>query len=173
MSENIYTKLGFKQAGELIYSDKIINEARIIFSHLPKIVSIRPLIIEQTILEETLAISTAEDSKLTLKTAKSIQISEEQEARIIKYKRNENLSDSEKYDQLEFENIKAVESRINSLGFKELNVDFICNLHHDLTIGLDEYHKETGLSYYHSGKLRQSNSTKVGKIRPRRTGMKR
>lgn len=166
MSENIYTKLGFKKSVDFIYAAKIIDEAKAIFDKIPlKKISIRPLIIEQAVFEETLAISTAEDSDLTAKEAHSIQVSEEQEARIIKYKENKKLDDLEKYDQLEFENISAVENQISGISFKEINIDLISRLHHDLTVGMDDYTKAKGVSKYHPGDLRGSNTVKVGKMR--------
>lgn len=166
MSKNIYEILGFKKADSFIHPKEVINEAKAIFNKLPlRIVGIRPLIIEQTVLEETLAISTAEDSDLTLKEAKKIQVSEAQEARLMKYKQDKTLSDNEKYDQLEYENIRAVENAISDISFKDLTVNLICELHQDLTVGLDRYSKEKGVSSYHPGQLRQSDRVKVGKLR--------
>ena len=166
MSKNIYEQLGFQKADEYIFSEKIINEGQDIFHSFPlSLIGIRPLLVEQTVFEETIAISTAEDSELTPAVAKEIQISEEQEARILKYKQKNKLSEREKYDQLEFENIKAIETRINKISFEDITVDFICNLHHDLTIGLDNYSESLGVSHYHSGELRKSDSVRVGRVR--------
>ena len=47
-----------------------------------------------------------------------------------------------------------------------MNVGYIKKLHYDLTIGLDSYTKEVGVSKYHPGQFRASNRTKIGKIRP-------
>jgi len=167
MSKDIYESLGFKKAVEPVFSAKIIDEVKEILNKIPVRFKIgfRPLIVEQAVFEEALAISTAEDSELTDEQAKKIQISEEEEARIIKYKENKQLTESEKYDQLEFENIKVTENKIGGLSFQEFSVEFICDLHHDLTIGLDDYTKAKGISHYNPGELRKSNSVKIGKVR--------
>lgn len=166
MSKNIYTLLEFKNNEEYIYSSEIINEAKSIFDEVPlKSIGIRPLIIAQNVFEEALAISTTEDSSLTKKEAKKIELSEEHAARLLKYRQNKKMSGSKKYDHLEFENIRDVENKICGISFKDLNNKLICDLHYDLTIGMDEYCKEKGVSNYHSGELRTSNRVKVGRVR--------
>lgn len=166
MTKNIYTKLGFKTPSEYLYSADRIDDAKKILHELPlQHTKITPLIIEQSILAESLAISTAEDSRLNMSEANTIELSPEQTVRILKYRENKTLSEQEKYEQLEFENIKAVEHQVDSLSFTDLTTDLICRLHHDLTIGLDDYRQAVGTSQYHSGKLRQSESVRVGKVR--------
>lgn len=163
---NIYDKLRFKKTGDFIYPVSIVNEAKAIFNKIPlKNIGIRPLIVEEAVFEETFAISTAEDSELTENDAKKIEVSEEQKARIIKYKDNNKLDVRGKYDSLEFENIRAVENQVDSLSFEDINIDLICDLHHDLTIGMDEYSSKLGISKYHSGRLRASNRVRIGKLR--------
>ncbi len=105
---NIYEKLGFKKTGDFIYPVSIVNEAKAIFNKIPlKNIGIRPLIVEEAVFEETFAISTTEDSELTESDAKKIEVSEEQKARIIKYRNDNKLDVRGKYDSLEFENINA------------------------------------------------------------------
>ena len=163
---NIYSALEFHRLGTVVYSNALIDKARKLFAEFPAHnIVIRPIVVEQTVLEESFAISTAEDSDLTLQDTKKIVISPEIEARLIKYRENKNLSPKEKYDQLEFENVRSAEERIQGITFGELTLQTLLNLHYDLTIGLDEYCKAVGVSRYHSGELRSSNDTKVGKIR--------
>lgn len=163
---NIYSALGFSKLGAIIYSNNLIDNARKLFAAFPaRNIAIRPIILEQTVMEESFAISTAEDSDLTLQEAKKIIISPEIEARLIKYRDNKNLSPKEKYDRLESENVQSVEQRIQGIKFSELTIQILLNLHNDLTIGLDEYCKDVGVSRYHPGELRSSDDTKVGKIR--------
>ena len=166
MSKNIYEMLGFKQSKKPVFSAESLNEARGIFNKIPlKLVSLRPLIVEQSVFEETLAISTAEDSKLTPAQAKKIEVSGEQEARLIKYKNDSKLTPTEKYDRLEFENIRALENKINNVSFADITLSLVRDIHHDLTIGLDDYCREKGVSHYHSGQLRETDTIKVGKVR--------
>lgn len=166
MIKNIYQELGFKAGTNYLYNERQVAAARDLFNAMPlKNLGCRPLILEKAVFEETLAISTAEDSSLTEKQARQIYVSEEQAARILKYKNNQKLAVREKYEQLEFENIKAVENNIRPISFAELKLELILGLHHDLTIGLDDYHREMGVSSYHPGVLRQSDRVKVGKIR--------
>lgn len=165
MSKSVAEILGFKRSIEDLYTKDLVNEAKEIFNELPfKNIGIRPLILEKAVFDEALAISTAEDSLLTPENAQKIQISSEQEERILKYRKNSQLTDQEKYEQLEFENIRAVENQFEKLSFQDLTVELICNLHHDLTLGLDDYAKKVGVSNYHSGELRKSNEVKIGKF---------
>lgn len=164
--KNIYEQLGFKKHRDFIYPISVINKAKEIFNKIPlKRIGLRPLIVQQAVFEETFAISTAEDSELLEGDAKKIEVSEEQEARIIKYRNDDNLDMRGKYDSLEFENIMAVENQINTISFKDISIDLVCNLHHDLTVGMDEYVGKLGISKYHSGKLRKSDYVRVGKLR--------
>lgn len=166
MTKNIYEILGFKKPKDYLYEPRIVEEAKQIFNQLPlRRIGLKPLLIEQTVFEETFAISTAEDSELSQKMAKTIEVSPEQTARLIKYKENKNLTAIQKYDQLEFENIRAAVNQVSSFSFKDLNLELIKNLHHDLTIGLDEYVKIKGISAYHPGTFRHSDEVKVGKLK--------
>ncbi len=167
MAKNIYEALGFKPSSGAIYPDAVIQQASAIFASLPdKLSSLKALAISKAVFEETYAISTAEYSELTEKEAESVFLTPETEARLKKYQDDEVLTDRQKYERLEFENIESVENNISPFGFKDITVGFIKKLHYDLTIGLDRYTKTVGVSKYHSGSLRQSNSTKIGKIRP-------
>ncbi len=163
---NIYSALGFHHLGTIVYPNTLIEKARKLFDAFPaRNKAIRPIVVEQMVLEESFAISSAEDSDLTLQDSKKIVILPEIEARLIKYRENRNLSSKQKYDQLEFENVKTVEEKIGGITFNDLTTETLRNLHYELTVGLDEYCKDAGVSRYHSGKFRSSDDTRVGKIR--------
>ena len=164
--KNIYSEIGFRLLGDIIYSNTLIDNARTLFTEFPaRNIAIRPIIVEQAMIEESFAISTAEDSDLTLQDTKKIIISPEIEARLTKYRNNINMTSKEKYDLLESENVKFVEEKIKGIKFDELTIQMLTDLHYDLTVGLDEYCKDIGVSRYHPGEFRRSNDTKVGKIR--------
>ncbi len=114
---------------------------------------------------EALAISTAEDSDLTVDEASHINITEEQSLRLLKYK-NSDLSVEKKYERLEYENIKSITDKNTGIGFEYLDEVVICQLHHDLTVGMDEYASQLEISKYHSGKLRKIDTVKVGSFPP-------
>lgn len=166
MINNIYHQLGFEILRHPVYSNALIDHARDLFNTLPlKNTMLRQLIIKNIIFEETFAISTAEDSELTRQKARSIKLSPDVELRLKKYRESKNFTSREKYDQLQNENIAMVELNTVGLSFQELSIDHLLELHANLTVGLDEYAHDLGVSRYHPGELRKSNSTKVGKIR--------
>ena len=53
---------------------------------------------------------------------------------------------------------------VRPMAFKDIRVDFLCDLHFNLTIGLDDYCKSVGHSRYNSGQLRKTDEIKVGDI---------
>lgn len=167
MKKTIYQALGFRSVKELVYSHDLINKARDLFAQLPlRNVAMRQLIIEENLYAESLAISTAEDSDLTKEEAEKIELSPEVEARLLKYRNDQTLPDEEKYRHLEYENILSTEMVVRPMGFKEIDLNFLCDLHFNLTIGLDEYGKAVGHFPYYPGKLRKSDDIKVGKLQP-------
>ncbi len=169
MIKNIYTALGFTPSGGLIFPEDAMSEARGLFSSFPlKYTKAQPLLIEQKILEESLAISTAEDSTLTIDDARNIEFHPEQELRISHYRNLNGVTDERKYEMLEFDNIRSAEvlSAGVKLSITEVSVEFLTKLHFDLTVGLDAYVKKLGVSSYKSGEFRVSDSVKVGKIQP-------
>lgn len=167
MTQDIYSKLGFKKTKNYILSSHLIDQARDILNEFPlRNVAMRQLIIEENLFAESFAISTAEDSDLDPREARKIKLSPEIEVRLIKYEKDKTLSDEEKYRQLEYENIRTAEEVVRPMAFKDIDIEFLSSLHYNLTVGLDEYCKTVGHYKYHSGKLRQSNDIKVGRLKP-------
>ncbi|MBI5411556.1 Fic family protein [Candidatus Peregrinibacteria bacterium] len=166
MIKTIYRELGFAPLRAPIYSKAVIEGAKKLFNAFPlKNTILRPCVIEQTIREETFAISTAEGEALTREEADKIVITPEFQARLEKYRNDVTLTAREKYERLENENIRDIENNMSGIAFGELSVDFLCELHRCLTIGLDEYAHDLGIARYHPFDLRKSNATKVGKMR--------
>ncbi len=163
MSENIYKITGFASPNRIIYTKKTINQAKELFQKTPlSDFKIAPLIVEKNISEQAYAISTAENEKLTKEEAEKIIISPEIKRRLNKYRNDKKMSIEEKYEKLEFENVKNVEINFDSISFKEVDLNLILKLHYELTIGLDEYAKDYGVNKYKPGELRTSDNIKVG-----------
>lgn len=166
MIKNIFSEFGFSCLKNTLYAPQAIEEVKEIISNLPvRLPSVRQVIVTGNVFEEAYAISTAEDSELSARDARHVSLSPEIAARLAKYREDKTLTDKQKYDRLEFENVESAEAAIGSIGFKDLTVDFILRLHADLTVGLDPYCKSVGITPYCPGRLRQSDQIKIGKIR--------
>ena len=135
-----------------------------------------PLIEENLISKNGLltsfAISKAEDSKLTLAEAKSVYkfVLNNKEYKFISNKIEEGKKLTQKdYEKLEFYNISKVFNKFKNanLQIKDLNLDFIKNLHLELTAGLDIFEEKVHeFEPYYSGILRKNNKIKVGNYSP-------
>lgn len=166
--ENIFTKLKFTPVREkdLIVSQQNINKISKLFDDIfVEAGENQQVFITQTIEAEALAISTAEDSSLSTSDVTNIELTDEQSLRITKYQKS-NFSTEKKYELLEYENVKDISGKITGIDFRDFNIEIICQLHHDLTVGLDEYASVLKVSKYHPGKLRGNNAVKVGKFPP-------
>lgn len=166
--KNIFNLLSFTPIREdsLIISKLDIDKISKLFDNIFKTSGeTEQVFITRTLEDEALAISTAEDSSISPTEAANIKVTDEQSLRIIKYQKSP-LPTEKKYESLEYENIKSVSSQSTGIGFEHLNIEIICQLHHDLTLGLDEYTSELSISKYHSGKLRKNNTIKVGRFPP-------
>lgn len=73
------------------------------------------------------------------------------------------------HDLLEYANIAKVVSglELRKISLKDIDLDFIIDLHRELTEGLDIFTgKLPDFEPYHSGRLREDNETKVGEYIP-------
>lgn len=121
------------------------------------------------------AVSKAENSALTLAEA------EEAYQAVINGSFGDSLSALKKkltagglltkkdHDLLEYANIAKVVSGLEyqKISLEDINLDFIIDLHRELTEGLDIFTgKLADFEPYHSGRLREDNETKVGEYVP-------
>lgn len=166
---NIFSALQFTPVkdDDLMMSKQNIDKINILF--LSEIFGIpettQQIYITRTLEDEAFAISTAENSSLTAAEASKIQVTEEQSLRLKKYQSSSEPIEK-KYEKLEYENIISVSSQSTGISFQQLDIEILCQLHHDLTVGLDDYTGELKISKYHSGQLRMIDTVKVGKFPP-------
>jgi len=121
------------------------------------------------------AVSKAENSNLTLAEAQDVydyleKNKEQKEYSLIykKIKKGEKLKQKD-HDQLEYFNILKTFQYFNKKGIKvkDLNVDFLKELHKKLTIGLDVFAEHlSDFETYNSGFLRSDDKVKVANFIP-------
>lgn len=118
------------------------------------------------------AISKAENSLLTLEEAESVYkiILEDGELDFISRKICDGKKiDQKDFDKLEFFNVAKTFRRLNSQEFdiKDLTPNYIKQIHHDLTKGLDIFARSlSGFTLYKSGVWRDNNQIRVGEYAP-------
>lgn len=167
-NKTIFSELKFTPIKEesLIISKPNINKIAELFDNIFKTTgTTQQFFITKALEAEALAISTAEDSSLSPSEASKINITEEQSLRILKYQKSKAPLEK-KYEMLEYENIKSISNQSTGIGFEHLNLEILNQLHHDLTIGLDEYASQLDISKYHPGQFRANDTVKVGKFPP-------
>jgi len=166
--KNIFSELNFTpiQEKDLVYGKKNTKSISETFEKMFQFVgATEQVIITKTLADEAYAISTAEDSSLSKEEAAHVQMTDEQSLRILKYQKSD-MPIEKKYEQLEYENIRILSNQSSGLGFRHLENNLLCELHTDLTVGLDEYASALEITKYHPGKFRHIDSIKVGKFPP-------
>ncbi len=119
------------------------------------------------------AISKAETSALTLKEAEDVYddlVLNNQVYDFIRKKIKDKKKLTQKdHEKLEFFNIAKTFRKLNQIQFKinKLTPDFVKDVHHELSQGLDVFHKHLlNFTVYKSGQWRDNDTIRVGNYKP-------